>query len=271
MSSNLLYQEYVKPIDWKPTRSELRDPKKLAESLGLTYDASVLEGKFNDATKAQYDALKQEYGNTENSYYRNMYNTQNSSLDAIRKSNASAVATGASRGMQAANELSSVLGMQQTSTEGATELANARNKLYADEQAAYTKNVVDAIKQSNETGLALGNLNANLYASDTQFDIGQMDYYAQLEQSMKSLMAAQEQAAANRYGADQNLAGVKYNADKNYAASVASRPVYNYTTPSTNPSTGSGGKRPDPSTRGGAYSKGDGRGTALNTTYHMKY
>lgn len=238
-SSTILYGSEIKPIDWKPQRTAKWKPDEIGKSLGLTYDANVLESKFNNATKAEYEALKGEYANTENAYYRNMYNTQNSSIDAIRKANASAVATGASRGMQAANELSSILGLQQTSQEGATELANARNDLYTKEQAAYKQNVLDAIKQANETGLALGNLNANLYASDTQFDVGQMDYYAQLEQAMKSLMAAQEQAEANRYGADQNLAGVRYQADASVRAAEASRPIYNYSYGSN--SGGSGG------------------------------
>ncbi len=218
MAGSLLYSNAVKKsTNWKPTRSKLRDPSGLAKSLGLTYDADTLQAKFNDATKAEYEGLRNEYANTENDYYRNMYNTQQDSIDTIRKNNAAAVATGASRGMQAANELSSVLGLQQTSAEGATQLANDRNLLMDKEQAAYKQNAMDAINKSNELGLQLGTLNSNLYATDTQYDVGLMDYYAQLDQAMKALMGTQEQANATMYNADKNLEGNKYTADKNYA------------------------------------------------------
>lgn len=219
---SLLYTEQHMKPNWTPTRSEMRDPAELAKQYGITYDAQAIQDKFDAATKAQYDAARKEYAATENKYYNDLYGNQQTSLDAIRKSNASAVATGASKGMQAANELSSVLGLQQTGAEGATKLATDKNALIDKEQAAYAKNVVDAMNLANQTGLSLGNLNANIYGIDTQFDIGQMDYYARLDTALKQLMGMQEQAQATRYNADQNLAGQKYSADKSYAAALAS-------------------------------------------------
>lgn len=216
--SSLLYSAQSSKPDWTPTRSQMRDPSELAKQYGITYDANAIQSKFDAATKAQYDASRKEYAATENKYYNDMYNNQASSIDAIRKANAQAVATGASRGMQAANELSSVLGMQQTGAEGATKLAVDKNLLTDKEQAAYAQNSKDAMTTANSAGATLGNLNANIYAADTQFDVGQMDYYARLDTALKQLMGTQEQAEATRYNADQNLAGNKYSADANAAA-----------------------------------------------------
>lgn len=220
---NLLYNvtELSKKPNWTPTRTPMRDPAEIAKQLGITYDYDSIYNKFADATKAQYDVQRKEQQASENKYYSDVYNTQMSALDTIKKSNAEAVATGASRGMQAANELSSILGLQQESVAGATQLAADRATLADKETAALAQNAVDALSQSNSTALSLGNLNANLYASDTQFDVGQMDYYARLDAAIKNLMGMQEQANANRYGADKNLEGAKYTADKNYAAALA--------------------------------------------------
>lgn len=219
---NLLYsvEEYSKP-NWTPTRTEMGDPSKLAQSLGVTYDYDSILGKFNDVTKAQMDLAKKQQTHSENKYYSDMYNTQMSSLDTIKKANAQAVATGASRGMQAANELSSILGLQQESVAGATDLAAARSELIDKEREAYATNALNALQQANNTALSLGNLNANIYATDTQFDVGQMDYYARLDAAMKQLMAAQEQANGNRYAADQNLAGMQAQANAQIAAAQA--------------------------------------------------
>lgn len=210
---------------WTPTRTPMRDAAELAKEYGITYDLATIEGKFNDATKAQYDMLRKEFGATENKFYNDMYNNQQTALDTIRKSNAAAVATGASKGMQAANELSSVLNLQQQGTEGATQLAVDKNLLNDKEGAAIKQNALDAMSMANQAGMGLGNLNANLYATDTQFDVGQMDYYARLDAAMKQLMGMQEQASATRYNADKNAEATKYAANVNasatkYAANV---------------------------------------------------
>lgn len=192
---------------WTPSRSQMRDPAELAKQYGITYDAGAIQSKFDEATKAQYDVARKEYQATENKYYSDMYNSQQTALDTIRRSNAEAVSTGASKGMQAANELSSMLGLQQESVAGATQLAVDKNLLTDKEQAAYAKNAVDALNQANQMGLGLGNLNANIFASDTQFDVGQMDYYARLDAAAKQLQGMQAQADASRYAADMNYKG----------------------------------------------------------------
>lgn len=208
---SLLYKDKVTTDVKQPNKTAtLQNGSDLASKYGITYDATSIENKFNEATKAKYDVLRKEYDATQNKFYNNMYNNQQTALDTIRKSNAEAVATGASRGVQAANELSSVLGLQQSTTDEATQLAVDRNALADKEAAAYAENKVNAFNKANELGLSLGNLASGIYASDVQFDVAQLDYYARLDAAMKNLMGMQEQANANMYAADKNLEGTKF-------------------------------------------------------------
>ncbi len=208
---SLLYKDKVTTDVKQPNKTAtLQNGSDLASKYGITYDAASIENKFNEATKAKYDVLRKEYDATQNKFYNNMYNNQQTALDTIRKSNAEAVATGASRGVQAANELSSVLGLQQSTTDEATQLAVDRNALADKEAAAYAENKVNAFNKANELGLSLGNLASGIYASDVQFDVAQLDYYARLDAAMKNLMGMQEQANANMYAADKNLEGTKF-------------------------------------------------------------
>lgn len=213
----------VSSPSYTPSRASLWSAEDLASRFGgITYDEAAIRAKFDAATKAEYDLRRKEYDATANQFYGQMYGAQATALDTIRKNNAAAVATGASRGIQAANELSAILGLQETNTQTASELARQRNLLADQEGAALAKNIVDAMTTSNAVKQALGNLAANLYASDTQFDVGKMQYYAALDQAAKALQGtiynADRNFDASRYAADQNLAGVRYNADKNVEA-----------------------------------------------------
>lgn len=225
---SLLYQNVNTDTTAPKTTAALKSSSDLASKYGITYDANTIEQKFNDATKSQYDVLRKEYDATQNQFYNNMYNNQQTALDTIRKSNAEAVSTGASRGVQAANELSSVLGLQQSTTEEATQLAVDRNLLADQEGAAYAQNKLDAFNKANEVGLSLGNLASGIYSSDVQLDVAQLDYYARLDAAMKNLMGMQEQANANMYAADKDLEGTKYSTNFSRSFSSGGGGSYGY-------------------------------------------
>ena len=111
-------------------------------------DEQAILDRYNQATAAQYAAQQNQNMIAENNFYNQMYNTQKTAMDTIRQSNAAAVSTGASRGMQAANELSALLGLQQESIASATELANARRQTAQEETAAMLQNIVQASKDA---------------------------------------------------------------------------------------------------------------------------
>lgn len=111
-------------------------------------DEQAILDKYNAATLAQFNIQREQNRLNENSFYNQMYNTQRTAMDTIRQSNAAAVSTGASRGIQAANELSALLGLQQESVASATELAQANRQTAQEETAAVLENVLNAYSQA---------------------------------------------------------------------------------------------------------------------------
>ena len=231
--------DYTIPIK----RASLLSAEELARLYGnITFDEDVIRSKFDKATQAEYARKRKEYEQTEDQFYNRLFGTQSTALDTIRRANASAISSGAAKGMQAANELSAILGLQQESVDDSTKLAQERNLLMDKEAEAYTKNVVDALAKANEIKLALATLGSNIYAADTQFDVGTMQYLAQLDAAAKQLegmglsadatkysadralegnkYTADQNLIGSKYTADQNLAGTRYAADKNYAGNI---------------------------------------------------
>lgn len=143
--------------------------------------------KFNQATLAGFAQQRAQNEQTENKFYNQMYNTQRTAMDTIRNANAAAVATGASRGVQAAQELSALLGLQQESVASATEIAQARQQTAQEETAAVLENVLQAYQQA-----------ATERAQIVQQQIEQASVNAQQDANAVATIQAQAQAEANR-------------------------------------------------------------------------
>lgn len=124
--------------------------KKYVDYANSQVDEQSILDKFNAATVAQYNAQREQNQQNENKFYNQMYNTQQTAMDTIRKSNAAAVSSGASRGVQAANELSALLGLEQESVASATELAQANRQTAQEETAAVLENVLNAYQQAQQ-------------------------------------------------------------------------------------------------------------------------
>lgn len=156
------------------------------EFANMDVDYQGILDKFNSATNASYAQRRAQLARTENKFYDQMYDTQRTALDTIRQSNARAVSTGASRGMQAANELSAILGLQKQSTETATQLAQASQDLAAEESEAVLNNVLNAYqqaKQDQQSYLQLG-----LQAQ--QIDTSQAQANREYEQTLSDKLRA---------------------------------------------------------------------------------
>jgi hypothetical protein len=189
----------------------LRGAQDLASLYGnVKYDMDEIRGIYDKRTADEYGVKRKEYGQTENQFYNNMYNSGLSAQDTLRRQSAQAITSGASKGLQAATALSAVLGLQQENSAGATKLAAARNLLVDEEQAALSKNVADALINSNDAKLKLGTLGGNLYAADTQFSAAQMAALAAEEQARMQLEGIGITANANR-----DVAGItgRYNVE----------------------------------------------------------
>lgn len=186
----------------------LRGAQDLAALYGnVQYDMDAIRGVYDKRTADEYAVKRKEYQQTENNYYGQMYNAGLTAQDTLRKGTAQAIMTGAGRGMQAATELSALLGLQQEGVKGATDLAVARNLLTDQEQAALSKNAMDALTASNDAKLKLGTLSGSLYAADTQFSAAQMAALAQEESARQQLAAAGITADGNVNAAKETAAG----------------------------------------------------------------
>lgn len=202
------YQSQVPVMQQVPTpQAAYTDPTLIGKSIGdlygLTYDYGTILKLLNDATKSSYASQQQEFGATENQFYRNMIGSQEDTLNILRENQAKAVATGASKGIAAANELSAILNLQDVAGQGASDLASQRNLLMDKERAAYEKNASDALNTSNSLKTAIAGLDLSKYGYDVQEVIGKLDYLANVQ------------------NADKTLEGVKYNADQNLAGTIA--------------------------------------------------
>ncbi len=139
------------------------------EDLGFSQeqlDRNKLLALYNQAAKTQYDVGNTEYEQAFNEYGRGLNSAQDSYIAAMRQANANAIASGAARGTQAANELSTMLGLQQQSVSGATDLANQRAQLGLDYAKALSEARVNAESEAFDRNRTVAELLSQYFASD---------------------------------------------------------------------------------------------------------
>lgn len=239
----------VTGVDRPARTGYLRSAKELGELYDINYDMEAIRGLYDDATNAKYALLSKELEQGENDFYTNNANANATLLDTLKKATSSAIATGASRGIAGAEQLGLMMEQQQAIAEEATNLAQERANMADEIAAEKAENIIKALEYSDSLKTTLGNLSSNIYSADTQYDVGLLDWAAQ----MKNVEALFEQIAAERdtnlaaqalqkelgllederirtegaadreaqkYGIDKTLEGNKYAADKNYDASI---------------------------------------------------
>ena len=182
----------------------LQSTKDLADKLGIKYDFSEILKIFQDAADKGIAVNKEMYDQATQKYYQNVAANSSELLSALRKNNAEAVNTGASRGVAAANELSAMLGMAQQGSDGALDLA-LQGMTLADKAAADKAQAEkDALEAANKAGKDLGGL-----ANDA--------YLAQMQQYVAELAYLQQIGAMYGYSDGKNYVnGGNYSGGKNY-------------------------------------------------------
>ena len=221
--------QYGKPVDAKDR--ELRGAQDLAALYGgVDYDRGQIEGIFQNAVDKEYAAKQAAYDRTANQYYNRLGQSQNAYLDAMRKSNAGAVMSGAAAGMQNANALSSLLGLSQQTSADNTMLTQEARALADQKAAAQSMATRDALDYANQQKLALGTLGVNAYGVDAQKYVGELGANAQMATANTAASAqgytADQGLKGTKYAADQNLAGTKYAANANVSAARAGAAGY---------------------------------------------
>lgn len=181
----------------------------LGDLYELDYDRDSIEKVFNQGTDAQYALMQKENQIAQNQYANNQFANQQSAIETLRQQRNEQIASGMARGLNAAQEQGTVLGLQQEGAAGALELAN-KQQLAADEIAvAYADNVVKALEEANAVKQAMAGISAQLYEADMLGYTGELSAAAQMDAN-----------ASNRYGSELGYEGTIYTADRNYQAAI---------------------------------------------------
>ena len=158
----------------------LQSTKDLADKFGIKYDYSEILKIFQDAADKGIAVNKEMYDQATQKYYQNIAANSSELLSALRKNNAEAVNTGASRGVAAANELSAMLGMSQQGSDGALDLA-LQGMTLADKAAADKAQAEkDALEAANNAGKDIGVLANDAYLAQMQQYVAELAYLQQI-------------------------------------------------------------------------------------------
>jgi hypothetical protein len=181
----------------------------LGQIYDLDYDRDKIEQVFNQATDAQYALTKKENQIAQNQYANNMFANQQSAVEVLRQQRNEQISSGMARGLNAAQEQGTILGLQQDATAGALELANQQQLATDKVAAAYAENAISALQEANSVKQAMAGIAAQLYEADMLGYTGELSTMAQMDAN-----------ASDRYGSELGYEGTKYAADMNYAAAV---------------------------------------------------
>ena len=210
----------------KPERtSYLRSARELADLYDINYDMDAIKSIYDNATDAKYALLSKELEQSENDFYTNQANANATLLDTLRKATSSAIATGASRGIAGAEQLGLMMEAQQEAVAGATDLAQQRANMADKIAAEKAENIINALEYSDNLKKTLGNLSSNIYSPDTQYDVGLLDWAAQMKnvEALFEQIGAEERAnlasiLSNEKIADANRIADAIEGDKNRAS-----------------------------------------------------
>ena len=211
---------YVRPNYTRVIDPTIYSVSDLANTLGVnfTYDRNEIEKIYQDATQA---ALKSELNSdAERKYYNNLAAAQNTAMDTIRQQYGNAVATGANKGMQAANMLSAILGTTQTANEEATQLAADRQQLVNKYAQQMRQDVVDALNYSNDIANTIGGLSHQFYNDMVQQKTAELSYNQGINTDYAGYQASKYTADSNLQSALAGLATGVYNNNQSAIAAL---------------------------------------------------
>lgn len=144
-------------------QDQLNRANTLHDQLNKMYDenraqvttAEAQTENLNKQSQAAYKQQQIESQKAQNQFAQNQQANQLSALDAIRRSNASAIANGANAGLSAANQLSAILGLQEDTSKAATDLANTDIDNAAALNTQLNENAAKGQQMANELNATL--------------------------------------------------------------------------------------------------------------------
>jgi len=131
---------------------------ELANNYGITQDYETIKGIYDATIDDSYAQRYRDQGLAEGKYYDALGGVQSTLMNTFKKNDTASIASGTSRGMQAANQITAALGLAQQSVDGATELSNLRTGLDGSKMADKSMAAQQALTESNMQGGTLGKL-----------------------------------------------------------------------------------------------------------------
>lgn len=185
--SSALAELQKNPIEYQQERAltdtSLLGGQTLAGMYGITYDRDEIEDILNDATNAAYAQEFNEQKVNEDNFYNELASTAATQYDQARQDRGAAIMSGASAGARAANELSSMLGVSQNSSDAISQLAQQRKSIQDAKAAAIAQNAANALDKANAAGEALGQLDVSQQANKVNQYTADSEYNAQVQQN----------------------------------------------------------------------------------------
>ena len=229
--SSALAELQKNPIEQQQERAltdtSLLGGQTLAGMYGVTYDRDEIENILNDATNAAYVQEFNEQKVNEDNFYNELASTAATQYDQARQDRGAAIMSGASAGARAANELSSMLGVSQNSSNAISQLAQQRKSIQDAKAAAIAQNAANALDKANAAGEALGQLDVSQQANKVNQYTADSEYNAQIQQdnanmwstAVSALMGAKatRDSAALAGNATKEAAALQATGDQNAA------------------------------------------------------
>jgi len=212
----------------------LQSADSLAKLYGnINYNDAAIEAAFNTATQAKLAERRAADRRTFNNQLTGLGRTQNMLTDTLRKNNAAYLQSGANAGMAGANNILAMLGMQQQSSDGLTQLTQqtraneyaglselAQNKRdtmqYADTQKAAMMS--SGVGMYNTERTAEAQEEAARQARAAQEEAARQARAAQEAYAKAYLEAAKAAADAQKYGSNQQFNSSAYAANAAYSS-----------------------------------------------------
>ena len=197
-------------------QDQLNRANSLHDQLNKMYDenraqvttAEAQTENLNKQSQAAYKQQQIESQKAQNQFAQNQQANQLSALDAIRRSNASAIANGANAGLSAANQLSAILGLQEETSDAATKLANTNIDNAAALNTQLNENAAKGQQMANELNATL-DANAAELAKSLATNADTITNFIEGERQRK---AQEEQARLDRES-QERIAGVQKQTD----------------------------------------------------------
>lgn len=217
----------VDPVTKKP---RLMTGDELAKLYGITADRGAIEKLLLNAVDTKYTNLDRAQARTERNYYDQVATSQDSLLDVLRKNRTNAVMTGATKGMNAANELAAMLMTSQQNSLGATTVAQTGADLAKQKEADRAAAVLQALTTANAAGSDMMGRAAGMYDSEY---VG----YSADQAAASNILAEKIRAASNKDVANISAAGSLAAAKASAAGYSSGGGGYssNYTAPTVDP------------------------------------